>query len=108
MLQVNTKQNTKRVEIDGFGYLVRRLGAGESLIMQKSGREISKLGKLGTLNSNQQERLEDLTLQVLEICLSLFSTDDKKAKAYIQTLDVEILTDVINQIFEGDDAAEAS
>lgn len=105
MLTINTKQNTKLVQIDGFAYQVRKPGAGEALKMQIIGREITKLGQLDTLNENQIAQFGEQTIEVLGICLSLFKSDDPKATTYIQTLDVEVLLDVINQVFN---AVEAS
>lgn len=105
MLSINTTKNTKLVEIDGFAYQVRKPGAGEALTMQKIGRDVSKLGQLESLDSNQIAQFGEQTIEVLRICLSLFKSDDPKAVAHIQSLDVEVLLDVINQVF---DEAEAS
>lgn len=106
MLSINTKQNTKLVEIDGFAYRVRRPGAGEALTMQKSGRTIAYLSKLDNRTDAQSEQLQELGIKVLSISLALFKSEDPKATDYIQTLGVEILIDVIDQVFN--DAPETS
>lgn len=108
MLQINTKSNAKSVEIDGLGYKVRKPGAGESLTLQKSGREITNLAKVSKLTDAQSAKLQDLTVEVLGICLSLFEGNDKAANLYIEKLDVETLLDIINQVYEPENATPAS
>jgi hypothetical protein len=104
MLNITTKQNQKTVEVDGFSYKVRRPGAGESLTLQKSGRDLTKLSKLAEPTEAQETKMESMTIELLEICLGLFTGTDEKAQKYIQTLDVEVLLDVINQVFDEQEA----
>lgn len=108
MLSINTKQNTKLVEVDGYGFTVRKPGAGESLTMQKARREISNMGDVEGMSDSQKQQFEDLYLEVLDICLSLFSSDDPKAVKHIQTLDAEILLDVIAQVFNTEAQTDAA
>lgn len=103
MLSINTKQNSKPVEIDGVRYNVRKPGAGESLTMQKLGRELAKQdGK--KLSEAEQLDIENKTARILDICLGLFDSKTKKDREYLQTLEAEILMDIINQVFNQDES----
>lgn len=104
MLNITTKQNVKTVEIDGYGYKVRKPGGGESLTLQKSGRELIKLGKLEKLSDAQQKKMDYMVEELLEICLGLFTGIDDKARKYIQTLDVEDLMNAISRVFDAKEA----
>lgn len=110
MLEIKTKSKNKKVEIDGYGFEVRKPGAGEALIMQKSGREITAFEKLKKSNKMTEKNLleeADLTVKLLEICMSLFNPLSKEAETYLQTLDVEVLMDVVDQVFEDKSEPEA-
>ena len=112
MFEITTdkQKRNKKVKIDGYTYDVRKAGAGDSLTMQQAGREITKLGKLTNPSEQDSERIEKLTIKTLQICLGLFdSLGDKEAEQHLNSLDVETLMEVIQQIFEDDDGtAQAS
>lgn len=112
MFELTTDKNkrSKKVKIDGFTYSVRKAGAGESLSMQRAGREITKLSRLASPTDDDNERMEKLTVSTLSICLDLFDAGgDTKAEEHLNSLDVETLMEVIGQIFEEDDGTiEAS
>lgn len=101
MLQISTKdkRQDKLVEIDGYTYSVRKAGAGESLTLQEYGRELEKLGKV-ELTAEQTKQVEEMATKLLSICLSLFKSDDKKATDYIQTIELELLMDIIKQVYD--------
>jgi len=100
MLQINTseKRQSNKVEIDGFIYSVRKPGAGESLTIQEYGRKLQELSKQ-ELTDEQNVEVEEMATKLLSICLSLFTSEDKKATEYIQTIDVELLMEIVGQVF---------
>lgn len=111
MFEINTDKSkrSKKLLLDGYTYMVRKPGAGESLGMQKAGRELTKFSKKTDTTEEEQERIESLTVKTLNTCLGLFDAlGNKEAGEYLDQLDVETLMLVIGQIFESGDEPEAS
>jgi len=99
LLQLSSKRDTKTIEIDGYGFHIRKPGAGESLTLQEGSRRIEAMGKLKELTASQEAEGEALTVKLLGICLALYSGMDDKATAYLQTVEVEMLMEGINAVF---------
>lgn len=99
-ITTNQDKNKKKVKVDGFMYIVRRPGAGESMDMRRFGRKITALEKKDKTTDKEQEQYEELAEKVLVICISLFDADgNDKAESYLKTLAPETLMEVIGQVF---------
>lgn len=108
-VQITTrKRQVKKVQIDGFDFLVRRPGAGEALTYRQLGREITKLEAKAKLTPSEQEAYEELRARSMAISLNLFdSLGNAEAKEYIDTLEITVLLETITQIFGGAEIDES-
>lgn len=110
-LQITTNKDRlrKHVEIDGFTYMVRRPGAGESLTYRQLGREMTKLEKKTKLTKADENKYEELRARSTAISLALFDAKgNQEAKEYIDTLDIQTLLETISEIFGEADIDESS
>lgn len=104
MLEITTvKKKAELVKIDGFEYEVRNPGAGESLALTQAQRYISKLAdkiEADTATEEEKEKHTKLIEKALKICVTLFDAKgNDEAQDHLERLDVEILFNVIEQVF---------
>lgn len=104
MLEITTNKakNQKKLLMDGYTYMVRRPGAGESLNLSQFGKEVQKYEKRqDDLSESEQSVLTDKSMQSLKIVLSFFdSLGDEQAQDHLNSIDPEELMSVIKQVFE--------
>lgn len=103
MLEITTNRdkNRKKLLLDGFTYMVRRPGAGESLDLSQFGKEVQELEKKGSLTEPEQKNFEDKSINMLKIILSFFDDlGNEQAKAHLQSIEPEELMNVVKQVFE--------
>lgn len=104
MLEITTNRdkNRKKLLLDGFTYMVRRPGAGESLDLAQFGKEVEALEKRKTdLTDEEQKDFEEKSVKMLRIILSFFDClGSKEAEASLQSIDPEELMGVVKQVFE--------
>lgn len=94
---------TKKAEIDGHVYTVRKMGAGEQMDLLAMGRKLQGLSLSDqTPELEKLEQIETIRQQMLEIYKSLF--DDglggEKTKELINTLSDEEISELVNTIFK--------
>lgn len=103
MLEITTNRdkNRKKLLLDGFTYMVRRPGAGESLDLSQFGKEVQELEKKESLTEQEQKDFEDKSMKMLRIILSFFDAlGVKEAEESLQSIDPEELMGVVKQVFE--------
>lgn len=99
-ITTNRDQLRRKVEVDGYTYMVRKPGAGESLTYRQLGREMTVLENKKKLTKAESANYEELKARSLTISLRLFDAlDNQEAQDYIDSLDISILLETINQIF---------
>lgn len=102
MLEITTDKQVKKILLDNHTFNVREPGAGESLTMQKAGREIKSLEqkqKASKLTKAEQERMEELSIDSLQICLDVFEAENEEGEKYLNRIQTKTLLDVIAQVF---------
>lgn len=101
-ISTNRSKHTKKVMIDGYTYLVRRPGAGESLDLSQFGKEAKELDKRkDSLTPEELEAFRDRSLLSLGIVLGFFdSLGDKAAEKSLKSIDPEELMEVVSSVFK--------
>lgn len=107
MLQINTStlKSRKKVEIDGHGYSVRRLGAGEQLTLSQQMRELKSLRS--SESDEDAQKVEQISRDVLNLMANCFDdgVSGKKSKQLVHSLAPEELEEILDTIFtEAEDA----
>lgn len=106
MLEIRTNElsSRKSVLIDGHGYKVRRLGAGEELTLNQTIRRLEALDKKEKANQLTEKEAEEVMKHgqnMLDIMASCF--DDGmggvKSKALVQSLSGNDLKAIHDKIF---------
>jgi hypothetical protein len=95
-------KSTKKILLDGHAFTVRQPGAGESLMLQKAGRETKQLQakkEKSGLSEAEQDRFLELTEEALEIALDWYQPDDKEGKKHLYRLDPVTVIETINEVF---------
>lgn len=109
MLEITTNRdkNRKKLLMDGFTYMVRRPGAGESLDLSQFGKEVQRLEKRkDDLTDAERDNLTNKSMQSLKIVLSFFDyLGVEEAKDHLYSVDPEELMSVVKQVF--DDTTES-
>jgi hypothetical protein len=104
MLEITTNRdkNRKKLLLDGYTYMVRRPGAGESLDLSQFGKEIETMEKRqGELSEAELADFQSKSIKMLSIILSFFDDlGNKEAAASLQSIDPEELMMVVKQVFE--------
>jgi hypothetical protein len=108
-IQITTKkQPIKNIEVDGVGYKVRPLGAGEMLSVAQAQRKMEKLGKqdFDALTDSQQGQFYDSFGVMLNTLKSTFDDgkDGVETAKLIDRLDPEDITLLIEQVFGNKDS----
>lgn len=113
MKQINTATLgvRKKVEIDGHLYVVRKMGAGESLALNQTQRRLealSKKEKAKTITESEQNELLSIGSGFIDAMTSLFDDSEggHKAKQLISILSPEEITLLMKEIWR-DDAVKA-
>lgn len=113
MLEISTSalKTRKKVQIDGHGYTVRRLGAGEQLTLNQMLREAKKLeaGLKDSPDDALEAKAEELSQKMIDVFAGLFDDggDGSKSKALIASLNEFEIQELFIQIF-GESNAEVS
>ncbi len=102
MLEITTNRNKnrKKILLDGYTYMVRRPGAGESLDLTQFGKEVDAMDKR-ELSEEERKDFENKSIKMLSIVLGFFDDlGNKEAFASLQSIDPEELMMVVKQVFE--------
>ena len=102
MLEITTNRdkNRKKILLDGYTYMVRRPGAGESLDLTQFGKEVDAMDKR-ELSDAEQKDFQEKSIKMLSIVLGFFDDlGNKEAAASLQSIDPEELMMVVKQVFE--------
>lgn len=102
MLEITTNRdkNRKKILLDGYTYMVRRPGAGESLDLTQFGKEVDAMDKR-ELSEEERKDFENKSIKMLSIVLGFFDDlGNKEAAASLQSIDPEELMMVVKKVFE--------
>ena len=101
---LNTKKKpVKNIEIDGHGYKVRELGAGEMLRLGQVQRKMNKLKDIDMekMDDNQQSQMFDALAVMIDTIKGAFDDgkDGVETNKLIDRLDPEDLGLLLEQVF---------
>lgn len=112
MLEISTNnlKTRKKVTIDGHLFTVRKFSNLEQLDISQYKRRSEKIVELAkqTKDIETLEKLDDeadeMSRKILNIFINLFDDggDQSKSKALIDSLDYEGITEMLEQIFKGE------
>ena len=96
-----SRKEFKNVEIDGEGFKVRKLGAGEQLSISQLQRRVNKLSSLENITEEQEDEILECTDKLFTIMEGIFDDggDQSKTKSLMQRIDPEELGILIEKIF---------
>lgn len=107
MKQISTATlgGRKRVEIDGHGYTVRKIGAGEALALNQAQRrmdELNKKEKAKTITDEEMDEQLRLLNKFIDAMTALYDDGEggKKSKTLIASLSPDEMTAMQNAIWE--------
>lgn len=105
MKQISTATlgGRRKVEIDGHGYTVRKMGAGESLALSQTQRRLLELGKKepSALTDSETEEIEQLGSKFIDAITALFDDGEGgiKAKELVSSLSPDEIIAMQNVIW---------
>lgn len=103
MLEITTdkNKNRKKLLLDGYTYMVRRPGAGESLDLTQFGKQVERWEKRDDLTPEEEKEFTDTSMRSLGTILSFFdSLGSEEAQAHLKSIDPEELMGVIDKVFK--------
>lgn len=104
-ISLNKLESRKHVQIDGHYYIVRKMGAGDTLAVSQMMRELDKLAKKeqeSSLTDEELKRVTEIENESLAIKARCFDDqeDGSKAMQLVRSLSDDEMGELMRQIFE--------